>query len=103
MNCLFFNLPVWVEHNCQNHLISLSNGCLCSELVDGYVLAMFIFSFSFSAIIFAAATDLTISCWLGLQYRPMNNLAFPPVQAKHVPAPLFATYLPNFTSKILQF
>jgi hypothetical protein len=61
---------------------------------------MFIFSSSFSAIIFAAATDLTISCWLGWQYRPMNSLAFPYVQAKHGPASLFATYIPHFTSKI---
>jgi hypothetical protein len=102
MNCLFFNLPVWEEHNCQNHLISLSNGCLCSEQLDGYVLAMFIFSSSFSAIIFAAATDITICSRLVWQYRPMNSLAFPYVQAKHGPASLFATYIPNFTSEILQ-
>ncbi len=74
---LKINILVQAENTFKNTFINLAHGCLCSDLVDGYAMEMFFcFGTNCGAIVFAVATDTTISCSLGRKYSLVLKLFF---------------------------
>ncbi len=76
LTCKFWQKIIF----CKNHLIDLTNGCQCSDKVDGYATGILLFWFCFgtscSYIMLAMATGETISFCLVRWHKAVLSLSF---------------------------